>query len=79
MEKFFDVKHLTDQKFLLENFLFSVGPITALIAARFGRRAWIKYEIVVSIILGIVLAFKSDLILSFVVSYLLFFYVKNNL
>jgi len=63
MEKL--IEHLTDQKFLLDNFLwttFFIGPVTSIIAAQFGRKAWIKYEIVTSIVLGLLLAFKPDLI-----------------
>lgn len=69
MEKF--IEHLTDQKFLLDNFLFSIGPVTSIIAAQFGRKAWIKYEIVTSIVLGLLLAFKPDLIFPIMVRFII--------
>lgn len=67
MEKYLNTKTLTDPKFLTDTLLFSIGPLTAFIAARLGRKAWIKYEIAVSVALALVLAFKPDLFLPIMV------------
>ena len=29
---------------LLDYFLFAIGPVTALIAAKFGLKSWLRYE-----------------------------------
>ncbi|RNA33112.1 hypothetical protein BpHYR1_028043 [Brachionus plicatilis] len=45
---------------ILETIILSIGPLGAILAARNGYRAWLKYEIVVSSLFGIVLLFKPD-------------------
>lgn len=52
---------------LYENLIFAIGPITFLIAAKRGRKAWIRYEIFVSTLIALILASKPDIFLSFVV------------
>lgn len=43
---------------ICENLIFCIGPLTALLAARYGLKAWIKYEILVSMLIAAILVAK---------------------
>ena len=51
-----------------DNIIFSIGPITALIAARFGVRSWLRYEIVGHLIFAFVQFYKPEWFMSIFVS-----------
>ena len=67
-----DEQAQSTQQYVLEAMLFSVGPVTALIAARCGLRSWLKYEAFYSFLIGIVLFFKPSWILSIIVTTYIF-------
>ena len=53
----------------VDKLVFSLGPITFLIAARYGLRSWLAWEIIVTIIYALVQFFVPEYgILSIVVS-----------
>lgn len=45
---------------LFENIMFSFGPITSVVAAKYGHKTWLNWEIVNSIGLGVTLILKPD-------------------
>lgn len=61
-----------DMDFYLENLIFSFVPVTSLIAARYGQKAWTTWETLLSIAAALTLALRSELALSIIVNYLLF-------
>jgi len=54
-----------NQKEIIENIAFSVGPLLALFSARFGLKAWLHFEIAAAIILGGVLLISPNYLLTF--------------
>jgi hypothetical protein len=54
-----------------ENVLFSIGPLSAILAARRGLKSWLRYEIAVSVVFAFILLFKPDFILSEMVIFLI--------
>jgi VIT1/CCC1 family predicted Fe2+/Mn2+ transporter len=52
---------------LIDYFLFSVGPITAVVAAFFGLKSWLRYEIVVSVALAFILFIQPQWIIAYLV------------
>ncbi len=64
----FKWSHFTDPTFLYDNFLFSASPLLMLFVASFGHKVWIKFEIVWSLITGLVLIFRPQCFLSFMVT-----------
>jgi hypothetical protein len=76
MDKLWEALENIDRKELCENALFSIGPLTTLLVARFGLKAWIKYEIVVSILIAAVLAYRPALILKIIVKKQQIFFVS---
>lgn len=57
---------------LIESIAFGIGPLGAILAARRGYRAWLKYEIVLSSFFGLALLFKPDKMLLPLVFFFLF-------
>lgn len=56
-------------KFLLENALFSIAPICALLSARSGsKQAWLKCEIAIFSVLGVTFILKPECLLSYVLN-----------
>lgn len=54
-----------DRTFLLENFLFTIGPLTALcVAYRCNLHAWLRYELIATLCIGPVLIFRPDCFLN---------------
>ena len=51
-----------------DNIMFSIGPLTALIAARFGVRSWLRYEIVGHLIFAFVQFYRPEWFLGLFVS-----------
>jgi len=51
-----------------DNIIFSIGPLTALIAAKFGVRTWLAYEIVGHLIFASVQFFKPEFFMGIFVS-----------
>lgn len=56
-----------DQK-CIDNIIFTIGPLTALIAAKCGMRTWLKYEIVTTLLFAAVQFFKPELFLGIFLS-----------
>ncbi|CAF1072104.1 unnamed protein product [Brachionus calyciflorus] len=54
-----------DLYFCVENVLCSIGPICSIIAARNGKKAWLKCEILISVVLGLLLIFNPSLLMSY--------------
>jgi hypothetical protein len=54
-----------DQK-CIDNVIFSVGPVLALIAARGGVKSWLKFEIVSATIFALFAFVKPDLVLGYI-------------
>ena len=48
---------------LLENIMFAAGPIGSILAARHGRKTWMKFEIASTMGFGLALILKPDLML----------------
>jgi hypothetical protein len=55
------------QQNMFENVVFSIGPVSALIAARFGMRFWLRYEAIFSFVIGLVCFFQPSWILGLIV------------
>lgn len=55
-----------NQKEIIENVAFSVGPLLALVSARFGLRAWLRFEIAAAFILATVLVASPNLIFDYI-------------
>ncbi len=53
---------------LLDYVLFSIGPITAIIAAIFGLKSWLRYEIGVSFSLALILFVQPQWIIAYLVN-----------
>lgn len=56
-------------KYAGENLVYIIGPLSALIASRFGRKAWFRYEFYLTIALSIVLYLRPQYLLSVTVLY----------
>ncbi|CAF0956734.1 unnamed protein product [Brachionus calyciflorus] len=54
--------------FCVENVLCSIGPICSIIAARNGKKAWLKCEILISVVLGLLLIFNPGLLMSYMLN-----------
>ena len=57
-----------DMDFYVENLLFSFVPVTSLIAARYGQKAWTTWETLLSIAVAATLALRSELALPIIVN-----------
>lgn len=57
-------------KWLLEAIAFSFGPVIAIASARHGQKQWIKCEILISMVTGLVFYIKPELFLSIVVKFI---------
>ena len=57
---------------IIEGALFSVGPLTALMAARCGLKSWLKYEIVSTLLIAAILMCCPCTIFKFIVRCLFF-------
>lgn len=68
IEAFLQAFQNIDRKELYENLLFTIGPLSTILVARFGLKAWIRYEIVVSVVIAAVIAIKPALILDIVMN-----------
>lgn len=68
-----------DFDFYSENLLFSIVPITSLIAAKYGQKAWTTWEMIISVTIAFALAFRSQLILPIIVSCLKIFFHSISL
>ncbi len=61
---------------LIDYFLFSVGPITAVAAAFFGLKSWLRYEIAVSVALASILFIQPQWIIGYLVRKITFQCIK---
>lgn len=59
---------LNNNEFFVQNVMFSIGPVSAFIAARRGLKSWLKYEIFVSFFIGLVLILKPHFVLPHLVN-----------
>ena len=62
---------MLDEK-MIDSITFTIGPITAIIAAKFGIRAWLGYEIIVTTIVAMVNFFQPELFFGIFVSEFMF-------
>ena len=62
---------------IIEGVLFSVGPLTALIAARCSLKSWLKYEIVSTLLIASILMCCPSTIFKFIVRWLFKNHLKN--
>lgn len=53
-------KVISNQHVILENFIFSVGPLAALIAARYGYKTFLKLELFSSLMYAVVFLFRPQ-------------------
>lgn len=56
-----------DMDFYVENLIFSFVPVTSLIAARYGQKAWTTWETLLSVAAAATLALRSELALPIIV------------
>lgn len=54
-------------KWMLEAIAFSFGPVIAITSAKQGPKQWIKCEILISMVVGLIFYIKPELFLSIVV------------
>lgn len=65
------LNYIEISKWAMETTLFCFGPVIAITSARQGQKQWIKCEILISMVMGLVFYIKPELFLTLVVQKLI--------
>jgi hypothetical protein len=63
---------LDNQQLIFENILFSIGPLSALLAARYGYKTYRRYEFFVNILFALILIGYPQPLISLLVRFIFF-------